>query len=88
MNFSWDDGKRSKNLTKHGLDFADVKRFGWEVATYGIDDRNDYGETREIAVGLLDGRLVVIIFERRDASVRIISMRKANRREVGKYARS
>lgn len=52
------------------------KRITW------TDTRRNYGEVREITMGELDGRLVVLVHTRRGAGTRIISMRKANEREI------
>ena len=52
------------------------------------DVRRDYGETRLVATGLLDGRLHVLCFSRIDDGIRVISLRKANRREVMEYGQA
>ena len=81
MEFEWNEVKRVTNLAKHGLDFADVARFGWDAAQFKRDLRHDYGEDRFIAVGGLDGRLVAVAFTPRNGITRIVSMRPASRRE-------
>ena len=81
MEFEWDEAKRQANLAKHGLDFTDAARFGWDVAAIGWDRRFDYGEDRFTAYGTMDGRLVVIVFTLRGSVVRIVSIRRANRKE-------
>jgi len=48
---TWDDAKRASNLAKHGLDFADVVQFDFDTALHDLDDREDYREVREIAIG-------------------------------------
>ena len=50
-----------------------------------VDDRFDYGEERLLTIGLLAGRMVVVIWTRRGDERRIISMRKANDREQALY---
>jgi uncharacterized DUF497 family protein len=50
------------------------------------DERKDYGETRFVTTGRLDNRIVVIVWTPRGNARRIISMRKANEREIKKYA--
>lgn len=62
--YVWDEAKRLSNLAKHGLDFAAAPRFDWQGARYGADDRTATGEERQLAVGLLDGRLVAIVITR------------------------
>jgi uncharacterized DUF497 family protein len=85
MEFEWDDAKNRSNFTKHGLDFADAELvFAGPCVTF-VDDRFDYGEERFVTLGLLAGRLVVIAHVPRGEATRIISMRKANRREQKIY---
>jgi uncharacterized DUF497 family protein len=57
----------------------------WDTALVSIDDRYDYGEPRLEAIGLIGSRLHVLVFNLRETTVRIISLRKANRREVRHY---
>jgi uncharacterized DUF497 family protein len=86
MRFSWDDRKNSANFKKHGITFSEAgKVFSGPVYTYP-DDRNDYAEPRRIAVGLMDVRLVTVVFvERGEELIRIISARKANNLERRLY---
>lgn len=58
------------------------------AALYGIDDRRDYGEVREIALGLIDGLVFVVVFTRRGDALHVISVRRANRRERARYAQA
>jgi uncharacterized DUF497 family protein len=51
------------------------------------DSRLNYGERRWVTVGYLDGRVVVVVWTPRGQARRIISMRKANEREIAKFAR-
>jgi uncharacterized DUF497 family protein len=81
MKYEWDDAKNRSNLIKHGLDFSDADRvFSGSCLTFP-DERSDYGEPRFVSMGKLAGRLVVIAYAPRGDAIRIISMRKANRRE-------
>ena len=81
MEFEWDEAKRQLNLVKHGLDFADMTRFPWDVAAIGQDLRFDYGEDRFTAYGNMDGRLLVIVFTLRGNTMRLVSVRRGNRKE-------
>ena len=86
MNFEWDEEKRRTNIIAHGLDFADF----WEIfegpMLTGLDEREDYGEDRWIAISLLKGVVVVIVFtERGEDTIRVISLRKALKHERIKY---
>jgi hypothetical protein len=81
----WDDAKNRSNLVKHGLDFADAEVVISGACVTFADDHFDYGETRFVTLGLLAGRLVAIAHAPRGDATRIISMRKANRREQKIY---
>ncbi|MBI5193254.1 MAG: BrnT family toxin [Nitrospirae bacterium] len=85
MIYEWDEGKRQRTISDRGIDFADADRFEWDTANILTDDRGDYKEQRFVATGILDGRLYVIAFTMRGETVRIISLRKANKREVRDY---
>ena len=85
MRIEWDSDKNRSNFSKHGLDFADAEDvFDGPCVTF-VDDRFEYSEERFITLGLLAGRVVVIAHTPRGEAVRIISMRKANRREQKIY---
>jgi uncharacterized protein len=77
----WDEDKRLTNLAKHGVDFADIDLFDWTTAMEIIDNRKDYGEVREGAYGLIGQRLHFVLYTWRDGRMRIIGLRKANKRE-------
>lgn len=86
MRFEWDAAKNRANIQKHGLDFADA----WEIFSaptlITLDDRTDYGEDRWIGIGLLQGRVVVVVYTEPDAdTIRIISLRKALTHERTQY---
>jgi uncharacterized DUF497 family protein len=86
MNYEWDEAKNRSNFAKHGLDFADAEQVLIGPCVTFLDSRFDYGEVRLVTLGRLAGRVVVIAHTPRgDDTVRIISMRKANRREKETY---
>lgn len=85
MKISFDLQKREKTLTERGIDFADAGLVFEGLTLDFIDDRNDYGETRIITVGHLHGRMMVLVWTPRGETRHIISMRKANDREIKKY---
>lgn len=87
MNYEHDPAKLAANVRKHGVWFSAADDFEWETAQLEVDNRKRYGETRFIAAGLIGVRLFVLTFTLRGNAVRIISLRKANRREVQRYAR-
>ncbi len=75
MEITFDPAKRDLVLKHRGLDFARAgELFAGETATI-VDDRFDYGETRFISAGHLDGRLVVTVWTQRGDARHIISMR-------------
>lgn len=87
MRYQWDEAKRVDNLEKHRIDFTAIDRFDWGASVAKPDLRQPYGgETRIVAYGPLDGRLHVVVYTRRGDARRIISLRKANRREQATYA--
>lgn len=81
MKLEWDEAKRQRTLQTRGLDFADVMQIEWETAISFDDDREDYGEERWVCLGLLRGQWVVVAYTFRGDALRVISMRKASRRE-------
>ena len=83
--FEWDENKRLANIEKHGIDFADVvKVFEGFVHTYQ-DTRADYGEVRNVTIGLLNGLEVTVIHTARENRTRIISVRRARKEERRSY---
>lgn len=83
--FEWDPSKEAENLRKHGTDFTTASWVWRGSVLERVDDRRDYGEVRILAFGKVDGRLIAVIYTRRGASRRIISARKANRREQRRF---
>jgi uncharacterized DUF497 family protein len=78
MEIEWDEQKRGVNLSKHGLDFADVERILALPLLVALDDREDFGEDRWVGIGLLNGRVVVLGYTEPDEdTLRVISLRKA-----------
>ncbi|MHC5822051.1 MAG: BrnT family toxin [Nostoc sp.] len=86
MKFEWDQQKNEVNIVKHELDFADAPRIFRLPLRISLDDRQDYGEDRLIGLGMLDGRIVVVVFTELDEeTIRIISLRKALPYERKRY---
>ncbi|MFI3122498.1 MAG: BrnT family toxin [Methylococcales bacterium] len=86
MKYTWDENKLALNLQNHKVHFADVERFEWESAIVEPDNRKDYGESRFCAYGVIDNRLHCLVFTPRNNAIRLISLRKANQKEVKRYA--
>jgi uncharacterized DUF497 family protein len=85
MEYEWDENKRTANLKNHGVDFASVLDFEWDSALITEDIRKQYQERRFSAHGLVGRRLHCLVFAVREGKVRVISFRKANKREIKKY---
>jgi uncharacterized protein len=79
--FQWDEAKRAVNLRKHGLDFRSAARvFAGTTFTYE-DGRFAYSEQRFVTLGFLGESAVSIIHTESPQAIRIISFRRATRRE-------
>ncbi len=88
MRLTWDETKNDANRKKHGVAFEAATAFDWKEAVINPDLRRAHGERRWSAMGLLKGRLHNLVFTRREDSVRVISLRKANDRELRNYEAS
>lgn len=85
MTIDWDPKKATENLRKHGVDFADAATVLFDDHAATILDRHD-DEDRHITLGAdARGRLLVVVFTLRGESIRLISARKATRRERKAY---
>jgi uncharacterized protein len=85
MRFTWSERKRTSNAKDHGLDFVDAPRvFEGRTFTYE-DDRFAYGEQRFVTLGLLAGTPVSIVHTESEDEIRVISFRKATKREAQIY---
>ena len=87
MKIAYDPLKRALTMERRGLDFEDAIGVFDGTTVEAIDDRQDYGEVRVQSFGLLDGRMVTVIWTQRGDTRHIISMRKCNDREQKKYRR-
>lgn len=89
MHFEWDDNKNRINIRKHGIDFADVIDIFRHPMLTLLDDREDYGEERWIALGWIKAVIGVVVYVEREGDViRIVSARKATKNEVRRYEQS
>lgn len=84
----YDPVKSERNRVERGLGFERASAFNFGTAVYKVDGRHDYGETRIRALGFLDERLHVLVFVEAESAIRIISFRKANKREVREYEKA
>jgi uncharacterized DUF497 family protein len=83
--YVWDDDKHALNLMAHKVDFSSALSFEWERSIIWQDRRRDYGEKRFLALGKIEGRVHLMVFTPRGGYLRIISLRKANPKEVKRY---
>jgi hypothetical protein len=86
MQITFDPAKDATNIAKHGVSLADAVVLEWDTLMVGPDARHDYGETRMIGYAIAGNRLYCVVYVDRGAVRRIISLRKANPREVRLYA--
>ncbi len=85
--FEWDDVKNARNIEKHSLGF-------WEASTIfkgvvlEIPSPYDYGEERTLAIGILEGKEILVVYTEREDTKRIISARRARKNEREAYWKS
>ncbi|MGO8955476.1 MAG: BrnT family toxin [Rhodomicrobium sp.] len=84
--YEWDERKAAANLAKHGVAFEAIHDFDWRGSVEVEDDRFDYGEERFVAIGWLKGELHSVTFTCRGDIIRIISLRKSDKRDRKIYA--
>lgn len=85
MKITCDPLKREAVLKERGLDFQDASKVFEGNYTSAEDNRFDYGETRIISAGFLNGRMVVIVWTPRDGGRHIISMRYCHAKEEKRW---
>ena len=84
--FEWDDEKNRTNIEKHGVSFELACRIFDGFTLTVIDSRFEYGEVREISIGLVDGiAYLTVAHTDREGKIRIISARPARRNERKRY---
>lgn len=85
MKFTFDTNKDAINIEKHNLSLAEAENLDWADMLSWVDDRQDYGEVRQIGLVPMKQRLYVVVFVDKKTERRIISLRKANLRECERY---
>lgn len=88
MEISFDPKKCQRNVERRGLSFETAADFDLEHALVVIDDRRDYGEKRYRALGMLGDKLHALVFTETARGIRVISLRRANKRERRHYEQS
>ncbi len=85
MEFEWDERKRQANIEKHGIDFVDAKEI-WNSEVLEIPSpRSERRERRFIAYGLMEGKVIAVVYTWRGRCRRLISARRARRYEEETY---
>lgn len=85
MRWEWDPAKADANLSKHGVDFADAVAALEDDQALTVEDQ-DHEERRFVTLGLdAYARVLVVVYTWRAGTVRLISARKADRREIRQY---
>ncbi|MCU0768089.1 MAG: BrnT family toxin [Burkholderiaceae bacterium] len=82
---SFDPAKNQRNIASRGISFEVAEQFEWDTAMIAEDLRKEYGEPRFQALGFIAGRLHALVFTPRAGKIHVISLRRANRREVRRY---
>lgn len=85
MEITFDPAKNAANIALRGLSFEQVADFDFQTAIIWIDARKTYHEVRISALGLLADRVHALVFTETTNGIRVISFRKANKREVKRY---
>jgi uncharacterized DUF497 family protein len=85
MEISFDFAKSERSVTDRGLPFTLVEQMEWSGAVIKEDVRKNYGQRRSLALGMIGDRLHAVVFTLRADKVHVISLRKANQREVKNY---
>ena len=88
MRIDFDPVKDKENLAKHGVSLALAADLDWEAALVWVDARFEYNELRMVALAPKTGILYYVAFVDRGKLLRIISLRRAIRREVKRYVES
>ena len=86
MNYQWYPAKATANVKKHGVEFADAVGVFGDPGAITIEDSDSEGEQRFLSIGLdFLGRLIVVAYTYRGDNIRVISARKATRKEISVY---
>jgi uncharacterized DUF497 family protein len=85
MQFEWDEGKRERLLRERGIDLLDAALIFEGAVLTEIDSRADYGETRYLSTGKVDGEYFVVVHTARPPNVRLVTAWRAGRRARRRY---
>jgi uncharacterized protein len=85
MRFEWDSAKAISNEAKHGVPFAYAARVFLDARRFTEKSPHGSQEVRYVVMGMIEGRLFVVVYTLRTRIIRLISARKGNVREQKKY---
>jgi uncharacterized DUF497 family protein len=88
VEISFDPDKDERNIRERGLPFELAAEFDFESAVTTEDTRRDYGERRFRSLGFIGADLHALVFTVRGDAMRIISLRKANRKERARHEKN
>jgi uncharacterized DUF497 family protein len=86
LEIEFDPAKNARSIAERGLSFTLVTEFDWTTARTIQSDR--HGEDRHMAMGKIGGRVHVLVYTQRGQNLRVISLRRANGREVKRYEKA
>ena len=87
MEFEWDDKKAATNFQKHGITFLKASRVFHDLNRLELEETR-FQEIRYKGIGMVDGRVLFIVYTHREHRIRLISARKANEKECTLYHKS
>jgi len=85
MRHTFDPAKNAVNIAAHGVSLTEAENLEWADVQANEDVRKNYGEERMIGYAVMQSRLYCVVYVDRGDERRIISLRKANNREVKRY---
>lgn len=85
MLFEWDPEKAAKNLETHGIALEDAAHIFDGPTVEAADTRQDYGEDRSVALGVVPGIELAVVYTEREDAIRLISARRATKHEREAY---
>ena len=88
MDFEWDEKKRQKIIDERGIDLLDAALIFEGRVTSFIDNREDYGEVREVSFGMADGIFYCVVHTERNGKIRLISAWKGGKKDYERYKES
>ncbi|SAK97927.1 hypothetical protein AWB77_05786 [Caballeronia fortuita] len=85
FDITFDPLKDAINRLQHGVSLQLAGEIEWHRIVPKVDGRRDYGEVREVAIVPIRGLMFCVVYTLRNEARRIISLRRANKREVRQY---